>query len=59
MKKANAAAKERKETARRKEMEENFAKKKADWLKSHGFNELTIAYFEHCGTIKFNVNGVV
>lgn len=44
MKRNAAAAKERKETARRKEMEENFAKKKAEWLKSHGFNENGVAY---------------
>jgi len=44
MKQRNENIKKRNEAARRKEMEENFAKKKAEWLKSHGFNEDGVTY---------------
>lgn len=44
MNKNAEVAKVRKDEARRKEMEENFAKKKIEWLKSHGFNEDEVTY---------------
>ena len=44
MQKANAAARARKEASREKEMRENYAQKKADWLESHGFSAEGVTY---------------